>query len=75
MLTSSRSFIKHKAVSHQTVERRIAELATDGGADLRYLFGWREPVEPRQERVVQGCRDCQRRQRAGQNIAATLVPE
>jgi hypothetical protein len=40
-------------------EQLVAELATDSGADLRHLLRRCEPVEPREERIVQGCWNCQ----------------
>jgi WD40 repeat protein len=44
MLTSSRSFTKHKAVSHRTVERRSREVAhwLDRAPDRRLLIGLTE---------------------------------
>ena len=51
----------------------VAELATDHGADLRDLLDRGEAVEPGHQRVVQGRRDRERRQRAGQLVVVAGV--
>ena len=53
----------------------MAELATDHGADLRDLLDRREAVEARHQQVVQGRRDRERRQGAGQLVAIAGVRE
>ncbi len=76
--------------AHQVVERRgelrlghlqhlgeqaQRELAADQRADLRDLLGRREPVEARHQRVLQGRRDREQRQRALQPVAVGRVLE
>ena len=38
-------------------QKRIREVASDHGADLRHLARWAEPVEPRRQRLLQCRRD------------------
>ena len=56
-------------------EQRIGELAADGGADLGDLAYRRQPVEPGHQRVVQGGRDRQRRQRAVERVTPVLLAQ
>ena len=56
-------------------EQLVAELAADHGADLRHLLDRREAVEAGHQRVVQGRRDRERRQRPGQLVAIAGVRE
>ena len=53
----------------------MRELAADHGADLRHLLDRGEAVEARHQRVVQGRRDRERRQRAGQLVAVAGIRE
>ena len=54
-------------------EQLVGELAADHGADLGHLLDRREAIEPGHQRVVQGRRDRERRQRAGQLVAVARV--
>ena len=53
----------------------MGELAADHGGDLGHLLDRREAVEAGHQRVVQGRRDRERRQRAGQLVAVAGVGE
>ena len=50
----------------------IGELPAERSTDLRYFLYRGQPIEPRRKQPLQARRDRQRRQRAGQEVAALL---
>src|SRR5215470_18871620 len=61
--------------SHHRSQQGIGEVAPDDGADLTNLLHWRQPVEPRHQRVLKGCRDGERRQWPVEPIALTVLDQ
>ena len=47
-------------LAHHRSQQSMRELTPDGCPDLRHLLGRAEPVEPRHQRGVQACGNCQR---------------
>ena len=56
-------------------QQLIAELASDAGSDLCNLLDWREPIEPRHQRVLQRGGHRQRWERPVQRPLAALRPK
>jgi hypothetical protein len=64
-------------VAHRGHRRQqlVRELAADAGAGLGHLLDERQAIQPRQQRIVEGRGNRERRQRAGQLVAVARVPE
>jgi hypothetical protein len=56
-------------------EQRVRKLASDRRADLCHMSHRCQTVEPRHQRVVQGRRDRERRQRAVEDVAVRFLAQ